>query len=107
MEGSAEKLGFAYLSTYLDVMGANFRHGTNFAEEEFIVGPISVARCDFSWGETEFHQETLNNLKVAIKRSETTSVWLEALLKLLDQVEGVLSVDESVCKGAETHLAEV
>ncbi|KAH7849649.1 hypothetical protein Vadar_020933 [Vaccinium darrowii] len=31
----------------------------------------------------------------------------KALLELLDQVEGVLSVDESVCKGAETRLAGV
>lgn len=31
---------------------------------------MSVARFDFSWGETEFHQETLNNLKVAIKRTK-------------------------------------
>ncbi|KAI8539715.1 hypothetical protein RHMOL_Rhmol09G0204500 [Rhododendron molle] len=31
---------------------------------------MSVARFDFSWGETEFHQETLNNLKVAIKSTK-------------------------------------
>lgn len=26
-----------------------------------------VARFDFSWGDTEFHQETLENLKAAVK----------------------------------------
>ncbi|KAI8572529.1 hypothetical protein RHMOL_Rhmol01G0206500 [Rhododendron molle] len=31
----------------------------------------------------------------------------KALLELLDQVEGVLSVDESESKGTETHIAEV
>ncbi|XP_027160754.1 pyruvate kinase 1, cytosolic-like isoform X1 [Coffea eugenioides] len=31
---------------------------------------MSVARFDFSWGDTEFHQETLENLKVAIKSTK-------------------------------------
>ncbi|KAK4772275.1 hypothetical protein SAY86_014050 [Trapa natans] len=61
---------------------------------------MSVARFDFSWGDAAFHQETLENLKMAIKitkklcaavkkgdtifigqylftGNETTSVWLE------------------------------
>ncbi|GLT93286.1 hypothetical protein SLE2022_110870 [Rubroshorea leprosula] len=28
---------------------------------------MSVARFDFSWGDTKFHQETLDNLKIAVK----------------------------------------
>ncbi|KAL6125567.1 hypothetical protein ACLB2K_073623 [Fragaria x ananassa] len=31
---------------------------------------MSVARFDFSWGDAAFHQETLENLKVAIKRTK-------------------------------------
>ncbi|KAK4367115.1 hypothetical protein RND71_014995 [Anisodus tanguticus] len=31
---------------------------------------MSVARFDFSWGDAEYHQETLENLKAAIKNSE-------------------------------------
>lgn len=30
----------------------------------------SVARFDFSWGNAEFHQETLENLKKAIKNTQ-------------------------------------
>jgi len=28
-----------------------------------------VARFDFSWGDPEYHQETLENLRAAIKRT--------------------------------------
>ncbi|KAF3434131.1 hypothetical protein FNV43_RR25234 [Rhamnella rubrinervis] len=31
---------------------------------------MSVARFDFSWGDTEYHQETLENLKKAIKNTQ-------------------------------------
>ncbi|XP_050387713.1 pyruvate kinase 1, cytosolic-like [Argentina anserina] len=31
---------------------------------------MSVARFDFSWGDAAFHQETLENLKIAIKRTK-------------------------------------
>ncbi|KEH24101.1 pyruvate kinase 1, cytosolic isoform X1 [Medicago truncatula] len=31
---------------------------------------MSVARFDFSWGDSEYHQETLENLKAAIKTSK-------------------------------------
>ncbi|KAK6929113.1 Pyruvate kinase, C-terminal [Dillenia turbinata] len=31
---------------------------------------LSVARFDFSWGDAEFHQETLENLKAAIKSTK-------------------------------------
>ncbi|GMG99459.1 hypothetical protein Nepgr_001299 [Nepenthes gracilis] len=31
---------------------------------------MSVARFDFSWGDAEFHQETLENLKIAIKTTK-------------------------------------
>ena len=29
-----------------------------------------VARFDFSWGEPEYHQETLENLKIAVKSTK-------------------------------------
>ncbi|KAF3439359.1 hypothetical protein FNV43_RR17636 [Rhamnella rubrinervis] len=31
---------------------------------------ISVAQFDFSWGDTKYHQETLENLKAAVKSSQ-------------------------------------
>ncbi|KAM5559629.1 pyruvate kinase 1, cytosolic [Rosa sericea] len=31
---------------------------------------MSVARFDFSWGDPEYHQETLNNLKAAVKSTK-------------------------------------
>jgi len=31
---------------------------------------VSVARFDFSWGDPEYHQETLENLKTAIKSTK-------------------------------------
>ncbi|PRQ56354.1 putative pyruvate kinase [Rosa chinensis] len=31
---------------------------------------MSVARFDFSWGDTDFHQETLENLRIAIKSTK-------------------------------------
>ena len=31
---------------------------------------MSVARFDFSWGDAEYHQETLDNLKVAVKSTK-------------------------------------
>ncbi|XP_068659451.1 pyruvate kinase 1, cytosolic [Aristolochia californica] len=31
---------------------------------------MSVARFDFSWGDTDYHQETLENLKVAVKSTK-------------------------------------
>lgn len=31
---------------------------------------IAVARFDFSWGDPEYHQETLDNLKAAVKSTK-------------------------------------
>jgi len=31
---------------------------------------VVVARFDFSWGDSEYHQETLENLKTAIKTTK-------------------------------------
>lgn len=33
-------------------------------------GFASVARFDFSWGDAAYHQETLENLKIAIKSTK-------------------------------------
>ncbi|KAK4385612.1 Pyruvate kinase, cytosolic [Sesamum angolense] len=48
--------------------------GPNSRSVEVISGCLkagmSVARFDFSWGDAEFHQETLENLKVAIKTTK-------------------------------------
>lgn len=31
---------------------------------------LAVARFDFSWGDAEYHQETLENLKAAVKSTK-------------------------------------
>ena len=31
---------------------------------------VAVARFDFSWGDPDYHQETLENLKAAIKTTK-------------------------------------
>lgn len=33
-------------------------------------GALAVARFDFSWGDAAYHQETLENLKLAIKSTK-------------------------------------
>lgn len=35
--------------------------------KSFMCDELIVARFDFSWGDAEFHQQTLENLKAAIK----------------------------------------
>ncbi|MFS7947159.1 putative pyruvate kinase [Helianthus anomalus] len=35
-----------------------------------LMAGMSVARFDFTWGDAEFHQETLENLKIAIKKTK-------------------------------------
>ena len=42
-----------------------------------------VAQFDFSWGDTEYHQETLDNLKAAVK---STKKLCGVNLSLLDSV---------------------
>ncbi|KAK9127627.1 hypothetical protein Syun_016424 [Stephania yunnanensis] len=37
---------------------------------ECLKSGMSVARFDFSWGDAEYHQETLENLKIAIKTTK-------------------------------------
>jgi len=31
---------------------------------------VAVARFDFSWGDIDYHQETLENLKLAVKSTK-------------------------------------
>lgn len=31
---------------------------------------VTVARFDFSWGDPDYHQETLENLKMAVKSTK-------------------------------------
>ncbi|PWA80716.1 pyruvate kinase [Artemisia annua] len=35
-----------------------------------LMAGMSVARFDFTWGDAAFHQETLENLKIAIKKTK-------------------------------------
>lgn len=52
---------------------------------------LVVARFDFSWGDAEFHQETLENLKMAIKSTQKLcAVSLLHLHKLKDRSLSVI-----------------
>ena len=42
----------------------------SFCNDFFFFFFWSVARFDFSWGDAEFHQETVENLKVAVKSTK-------------------------------------
>ncbi|KAI3458887.1 hypothetical protein Pfo_015550 [Paulownia fortunei] len=59
---------------------------------------MSVARFDFSWGDAEFHQETLENLKVAIKTTKKLcAVMLDTVgpeLLIVNKSERPISLQE-------------
>ncbi|KAI8008407.1 Pyruvate kinase 1, cytosolic [Camellia lanceoleosa] len=59
---------------------------------------MSVARFDFSWGETEYHQETLENLKAAIKSTKKLcAVMLDTVgpeLQVVNKTEHPISLKE-------------
>ncbi|KAK4786293.1 hypothetical protein SAY86_002982 [Trapa natans] len=39
---AADKLGLPYLGAYLDSIGANFRHGANFATSASTIEPLNM-----------------------------------------------------------------
>ncbi|GFP90987.1 probable pyruvate kinase cytosolic isozyme [Phtheirospermum japonicum] len=57
-----------------------------------------IARFDFSWGDAEFHQETLENLKVAIKATKKLcAVMLDTVgpeLLIVNKSEHSISLEE-------------
>ncbi|KAE8038734.1 hypothetical protein FH972_011212 [Carpinus fangiana] len=57
---------------------------------------MSVARFDFSWGDTEFHQETLENLKAAVKSTgKLCAVMLDTVgpeLQVVNKTEHPISL---------------
>ncbi|BFG21172.1 hypothetical protein CerSpe_074460 [Prunus speciosa] len=59
---------------------------------------MSVARFDFSWGDAEFHQKTLENLKIAIKRTKKLcAVMLDTVgpeLQVVNKSERPISLQE-------------
>lgn len=59
---------------------------------------MSVARFDFSWGDTEFHQQTLEYLKTAIKSSKKLcAVMLDTVgpeLQVVNKTEHPISLQE-------------
>ncbi|KAL9249731.1 Pyruvate kinase 1, cytosolic-like protein [Drosera capensis] len=60
---------------------------------------MSVARFDFSWGDAAFHQETLENLKLAIKTSKKLcAVMLDTIgpeLQVVNKAENPISLQEN------------
>ncbi|CAA0829237.1 Pyruvate kinase family protein [Striga hermonthica] len=77
--------------------------GPNSRSVEVISGCLkagmSVARFDFSWGDAEFHQETLENLKVAIKTTKKLcAVMLDTVgpeLLIVNKSEQHISLEEN------------
>ncbi|CAN6566819.1 unnamed protein product [Malus baccata var. baccata] len=59
---------------------------------------MSVARFDFSWGDAQFHQETLGNLKVAMKSTKKLcAVMLDTVgpeLQVVNRSEHPISLQE-------------
>ncbi|VVA26875.1 PREDICTED: pyruvate [Prunus dulcis] len=59
---------------------------------------MSVARFDFSWGDAEFHQKTLENLKIAIKSTKKLcAVMLDTVgpeLQVVNKSERPISLQE-------------
>ncbi|KAF0896540.1 hypothetical protein E2562_024393 [Oryza meyeriana var. granulata] len=60
---------------------------------------MSVARFDFSWGDAEYHQETLENLKLAIKSTKKLcAVMLDTVgpeLQVVNKSEAAISLEEN------------
>ncbi|XP_068662756.1 pyruvate kinase 1, cytosolic-like [Aristolochia californica] len=58
---------------------------------------MSVARFDFSWGDTDYHQETLENLKVAVKSTKKLcAVMLDTVgpeLQVINKSEKSISLE--------------
>ncbi|KAF8021847.1 hypothetical protein BT93_G2097 [Corymbia citriodora subsp. variegata] len=58
---------------------------------------MSVARFDFSWGNAEFHQETLENLKAAVKSTKKLcAVMLDTIgpeLQVVNKTEGPIPLE--------------
>ncbi|KAJ3671351.1 hypothetical protein LUZ60_007430 [Juncus effusus] len=60
---------------------------------------MSVARFDFSWGDLEYHQQTLENLKLAIKSTKKLcAVMLDTVgpeLQVINKSESAISLEEN------------
>ncbi|XP_077230083.1 pyruvate kinase 1, cytosolic-like [Tasmannia lanceolata] len=58
---------------------------------------MSVARFDFSWGDTDYHQETLENLKTAVKSTKKLcAVMLDTVgpeLQVVNKIERSISLE--------------
>ncbi|XP_010543595.1 PREDICTED: pyruvate kinase 1, cytosolic-like [Tarenaya hassleriana] len=59
---------------------------------------MSVARFDFSWGDSEYHQKTLDNLKSAVRNTKKLcAVMLDTVgpeLQVLNKTEAAISLQE-------------
>lgn len=47
---------------------------------------VAVARFDFSWGDSDYHQETLETLKMAVKTTKKLCAVSLSLLTLIFMV---------------------
>lgn len=68
---------------------------------------MSVARFDFSWGDSEYHQETLDNLKTAIKATKKLcAVMLDTVgaeLQVVNKRETPISLKEDAIVTLTPH----
>lgn len=58
---------FSALTKIIGTLGQESRDVETI--EQLLLAGMSVARFDFSWGDDAYHQETLENLKTAVKRT--------------------------------------
>lgn len=59
---------FSSLTKIIGTLGPKSRSVENI--ESMLRAGMSVARFDFSWGDEQYHQETLENLKQAVKNTQ-------------------------------------
>ncbi|KAK4345762.1 hypothetical protein RND71_035938 [Anisodus tanguticus] len=71
---------------------------------------MSVARFDFSWGDSEYHQETLENLKAAIKATKKLcAVMLDTVgaeLQVVNKRETPISLKEDAIVTLTPHQGQ-
>jgi pyruvate kinase len=78
---------FTTLTKTVGILGPNSRSVEVL--EKLLKAGMSVARFDFTWGDDSFHQETLDNLKIAVKITKRLcAIMLDSIgpeLKILNE----------------------
>jgi pyruvate kinase len=87
---------FTTLTKIIGTLGPNSRSVEIL--EKLLKAGMSVARFDFTWGDDSFHQETLDNLKIAIKNTRRLcAIMLDSIgpeLKILNESSESIELKE-------------